>query len=32
MKRPGSPENNGLDNDDLKMNARPELPIARKKR
>lgn len=32
MKRPNSPDNNGLDNEDLKMNARPELPIARKKR
>lgn len=32
MKRP-NPDNNGLDNgEDLKMNARPELPIARKKR
>jgi len=31
MKRPSGPENNGLD-EDLKMNARPELPIARKKR
>jgi len=32
MKRPNNPDNNGLDNEDLKMNARPELPIARKKR
>lgn len=31
MKRPSS-DGNGLDNEELKMSTRPELPIARKKR